>query len=480
MMKRILFTLLIAGFFLIVPCEGLEAASFQSAFGAREWDINWNPDLDLNSDGIIDGIDLAWSQLDPVNRNGRLIPAIYRMDHVLVKFEVEQPLNSMNGVLDGYNSRIVQGIDSGGTGFFRAELPSGESVTGFVARLKENPRIADAQPNYICSKSDFPNDTYYGRQWNFDAISVEKGWELTQGGDKDTVVAILDSGIAYENFEDYIQASDLAQTHFVPGYDFINSDDHPNDDEGHGTHVSGTVAQSTNNNIGVAGVAYRCALMPVKVLNNKGNGTSDSLAKGLRFAADNGAAVVNMSLGFPLGVDGGPAVRDAVTYAMTKDVICVGASGNEANTSGYDGGVDYPAALPGCIAVGGTRYDGNLAYYSNWGPELDCVAPGGDIGRDQNKDGQPDGILQQTFVNGNYTNIGFYYFQGTSMSTPHVAAAAALFKARHGGSLAAFRTALQETCQDLGDPGRDDRFGYGMIDLEGIVKKGTGWGADGW
>ena len=154
------------------------------------------------------------------------------------------------------------------------------------------------------------------------------------------------------------------------------------------------------------------------------------------------------------------------------------ASGNDASETWYTGGVSYPAASNQCIAVGAIRYDKKNAYYSNYGPELTCVAPGGDITVDQNKDGYPDGILQQTIAKGNPQKFGYYFYQGTSMATPHVSAAAALFVSRMGGGPDEFLQIIKETSLDLGPKGFDEKYGYGLIDIPAIVKRGYGWGAN--
>ncbi len=341
-----------------------------------------------------------------------------------------------------------------------------------------SPSVADAQYNYICRMSKTPDDEYYSLQWNFRHVGSEFAWDLTSGGDDSVVIAVLDTGIAYENFGEFEKAPDLAGTAFKSGFDFINDDSHPNDDEGHGTHVAGTIAQTTDNNIGTSGLAYGCSLMPVKILDASGNGTSSSLAQGIRWAADKGAQVINMSLGFPVGSTGGSVVKEAVAYAYGKGVIMVAASGNEANDPGYNGGVAYPAAYDECVAVGAVRYDKRYTDYSNYGAKLTCVAPGGAISMDQNGDGNPDGILQQTFIDANPTKFRFVFYQGTSMATPHVAAAAALFVSRKGGSPGRFMQVLKETCDDLGQSGFDERYGFGLLNIPRIVLTGQGWGAN--
>ncbi len=156
------------------------------------------------------------------------------------------------------------------------KVPSGQ-VKAQVALYSHNPNVVYAEPNYIAQAFSWPDDALYPRQWNFGTaaaggIGMEQAWGTPAMGTGVTV-AIVDTGIAYENYSSYVKAPDLAATAFVPGYDFVNGDTHANDDNSHGTHVAGTVAQSTNNTIGVAGIAYGATLMPVKVLNSSGSGS---------------------------------------------------------------------------------------------------------------------------------------------------------------------------------------------------------------
>jgi serine protease len=333
-------------------------------------------------------------------------------------------------------------------------------------KIKEYLNRADveyAEPNHIAYALMVPNDPYYKYQWNlnnpvYGGIQMEKAWDISTGS-QSVIVAVVDTGIAYENYGKYCQAPDLAQTCFVSGYDFINNDSHPNDDNSHGTHVAGTIAQSTNNSTGVAGIAFNTCLMPVKVLNSSGSGSYAAVANGIRFAADNGAKVINLSLG---GSVSDITLKDAVKYAYEKGVTVAAACGNENASSCL-----YPAAYDDyVIAVGATQYDETKAPYSNYGPSLDIVAPGGNTSIDQNGDGYVDGILQQTFSSSSAVcNFAYYFFQGTSMATPHAAGVAALLIAKGNATTPdQVRAALQETAEDKGTPGRDNTYGYGLID----------------
>ncbi len=178
-----------------------------------------------------------------------------------------------------------------------------------------------------------PNDPYYSKQWNMHKIGVEAAWTRTKG--KDVVVAVIDTGIT--------KLRDLQETKFVKGYDFVNDQYDAKDDNGHGTHVAGTIAQSTNNQFGVAGIAYEASLMPLKVLSADGGGTVADIAEAIKFAANNGADVINMSLG---GGGESQLMKEAIDYAYHKNVVIIAAAGNEgANRS------SYPARYPRVISV---------------------------------------------------------------------------------------------------------------------------------
>ena len=378
-------------------------------------------------------------------------------DEVIVKFKAAVASTEADKVLGRHGAVTLRVRKAGDYRVVR--IPPGKAPDAVAAELRKDSAVAYAEPNGIVRALMVPNDPYYVYQWHFRGpsgdINVEPAWDV-QTGQPSVVVAIVDTGVAYENYgKTYRLAPDLAGTAFVPGYDFVNNDSHPNDDEGHGTHVAGTVAQTTNNSLGVAGAAFGCAIMPVKVLNKNGNGTVDSVAQGIRYAADHGASVINLSLGSKSGAE---TMRSAVQYAYERGVTICAAAGNDGGPT-----VIYPAAYDAyVIAVGATRYDETLSYYSSYGPSVDVVAPGGDVTVDQNGDGYGDGVLQQTFSQ-NPASFGYYFFQGTSMATPHVSAAAALLISQGAGGPDAVRQALQNTAKDLGAPGRDDVYGYGLI-----------------
>ncbi len=349
----------------------------------------------------------------------------------------------------------------------RINLPLHMNVRMGIENYLLRDDVIFAEPDYTARMFSVPDDPYYRYQWNFNnpvsgGINSEEAWDKANG--TGTIVAVVDTGIAYEdNGYWYKKAPDFAGTAFAAGYDFVNNDSHPNDDEGHGTHVAGTIAQTTNNGLGVAGIAYGTSLMPVKVLDSRGYGYYSDIADGIRFAADNGADIINLSLG---GDAPSQALEDALRYAYEKGVTIVAAAGNNGKN-----GISYPAAYNNyVIAAGATRYDETRAPYSNYGADLDLAAPGGDITVDQNSDGYGDGILQQTFAR-DTRSFGYYFYQGTSMAAPHVSAVAALVISAGGAHTPdTLRQALTETAKDLGTPGWDSQFGWGLIDAAAAVR----------
>lgn len=393
-------------------------------------------------------------------------------DEILVKFK--DGINIQEIEATNRHFKAVRKAQGKHDRFLRLRIPEGAGVAELVSAYRQRPEVEYAEPNFVAWAHVVPNDPYYSLQWNLDnpaygGIHMEQAWQITTGA-PNVIVAVVDTGVAYEDYSEqvvnrrrvstvsYAKAPDLSGTTFVAGYDFINNDAHPNDDEGHGTHVTGTIAQSTNNATGVAGIAPATAIMPVKVLDSNGSGSYAAIADGIYFAADNGARVINMSLG---GSSASQTLENALAYAFGRGVTIVCSSGNNGSPST----IGYPAAYDDyCIAVGATRYDESVSSYSNGGASLDIVAPGGDLAVDQNGDGYGDGILQQTFSS-SPTSFGYWFYQGTSMAAPHVSGVAALLLASGvATSPQQVRNTLQATAEDKGAPGWDPVYGWGLLD----------------
>jgi len=301
--------------------------------------------------------------------------------------------------------------------------------------------VESIEPNYIYHTTVAPNDPQYSKQWHLHSINAEQAWDENRG--KGITVAIIDTGVS--------QVPDLAQTEFVAGYDFVNDKINADDDNGHGTHVAGTVAQSTNNNYGVAGVAYEAKIMPLKVLSGSGGGTISDIAEAIRFAADNKADVINMSLG---GGGESQVMKDAIEYAYNKGVVIIAAAGNENNNS-----ASYPARYARVIGVAATDAQGERAEFSNYGAGVDIAAPGG---------GHGSKIWQETIDPS--TNLPIIVgFQGTSMAAPHVAGVAALIKSTGVTAPAEVFAVLQQSVRKIEqDP--QNFYGAGNLDAVAAVK----------
>ena len=315
----------------------------------------------------------------------------------------------------------------------------------------------------------FPNDPKYKYQWHMDQIDMKGAWPLADGDG--VIVAVIDTGVAFDSYQSYIPMPDLAGVQFVKPFNFVGNNKHANDDHGHGTHVAGTIAQSTHNGIGVAGIGRAVKIMPLKVLGKDGSGSVGGIADAIRYAADEGAQVINMSLGgrFP-----SRAMKKAVAYAHSKGVVVVCAAGNDGR-----GKVSYPAAYPGSIAVAATQYDETTTFYSNWGKEIDIAAPGGNTRVDQNNDGMPDGVLQNTLVDGNPGKSDYLGYMGTSMASPHVAGVAALVVGEGVTNPDHVESILKSTARKP-KKGKFDkkRYGGGIVDAkEAVLKARSTFGA---
>jgi serine protease len=375
---------------------------------------------------------------------------------LLVDFENEESPGHISDILKGF------GIGDSNYSFFSREenwVRIRQAGSDLLDRLRRNEDVETVEPNYYYSALSVPNDPLYKHQWHLDLIGMKSAWDYPKGAP--VVVAVIDTGIAYESFRDKFLVEDLGESQFVKPYNFVKGNTHANDDHGHGTHVAGTIAQLTNNSIGVAGVASNIKLMPLKVLNSYGYGTLSDIAAAIRYAADNGASVINMSLGGPF-----PSfiLHKACKYAKEKGVVIVCAAGNSGRA-----GISYPANYSECLSVSAVRFDRHLTWYSSYGKGLTIAAPGGDMTVDQNGDGLMDGVLQNTLNPQDRSKQGYFLFQGTSMATPHVAAAAALLVSHGITDPDKVEKYLQDTATAVPD-GSSEQYGAGVLNVDAALR----------
>ncbi len=369
------------------------------------------------------------------------------------------------------------------------QLDHGVSVSTAISRLRAEPGVTYAVPNFVAhaAGSWTPDDRghtgsaggWQALQWNFLAgtgVDAPAAWANLNAdgrpGGRGVVVAVLDTGVAYRNWHQFRIAPDFVGTRFVAPYDFVARNRYPLDREGHGTFVAGTIAEGTNNGVGLTGIAYGASVMPVRVLDASGAGDAATISKGIRYAVSHGAQVINLSLEFDMTVTAAdiPDIESAILYAHRHGVVVVAAAGNDSSEE-----LAYPARTPTVISVGATTKDLCLADYSNGGAGLSLVAPGGgddaSLGQSNcNPDRNLPDIFQMTFPDpnapGRFGLPGGWY--GTSMASPHVAAVAALVIA--SGVLGPRPTPdqvlsrLEHTAQPLGGTTPNSNYGYGLVD----------------
>lgn len=392
---------------------------------------------------------------------------------IVLDLRDDAPPTAMNSLAARFNLQLAVSHQEASPGRIHVARVGAGALAETLESLRRHPMVAAAEPQRIfrippmeavhagagsgrslssppVGKGWKPNDPRYSEQWNLHRLGMEQAWQATRG--KGAVVAVIDTGVAFEQDQKCRLARDFGKTKFVEPYDFVFRDRHPNDDNGHGTHVAGTIAESTNNGEGVAGIAFEATIMPLKVLTSEGMGRMSDVAAAIRYAADNGAHVINLSLGSPLP---DAITRRACEYALRKGVTIVAAAGNTGEE-----GVSYPAAYPGVIAVSALGPSGTLAPYSSWGAPIALCAPGGD-----KTAGPEGGILQNTILDG---NDDYYAFQGTSMATPHVAAVAALIVSQGVRDPAEVRTVLEQSAVRRGPA---EKYGAGEVNAANAVGK---------
>lgn len=354
----------------------------------------------------------------------------YHINEVVVKFPKHPTDAELNQMKNAVSALSIKKL--GYTYVFRSHKMEAEPMIRYFQK-SWNPQYVE--PHYLYMTNDMkgiiPNDALYSQyQWNLPSIETEKGWNVSKGSEK-VLIAVLDTGVQLDH-------PDL-KGKIAKGTNLVDEASPPDDDVGHGTHVSGIIAASVNNGEGVAGLSWYNKVLPVKVLDSSGAGSTYSVAEGIIWATDHGAKVINMSLG---NYAQAQFLHDAVKYAYDRDVVLVAASGND-NTERPG----YPAAYPEVLAVASTDADGAKSSFSNFGDYIDVAAPGASIA--------------STYPGSQYAALS-----GTSMSSPHVAALAGLIRSINPDlTNVEVMDILRKSARDLGAKGKDNNFGYGQIDV---------------
>jgi serine protease len=325
---------------------------------------------------------------------------------------------------------------------------SNQNQQDVINRLRQNSLVQSVGENTTMHMFWTPNDPQFGDQWGFRRTETETAWNYTCG--RNIRVAVVDTGVACENHQNFSRLTDLAHTRCVQGWNFVSDDEHPNDDQGHGTHVAGTIAQTTNNAFGGAGIAHCSTIIPVKVLDRNGSGTTADVVEGIRFAADSGAHVINLSLG---GGGRSKIMEDVIAYARSRGSVVVCAAGNNGRF------VESPASEPGAFTVSAIGVGDQIAPFSSRGPEVDIAAPGVNI-------------LQQTICDHGRNHCEeFASWSGTSMATPHVAGIAALIMSMGVTNPSAVESVLRSSAQRPDHGIRDPNlYGAGIANAATAVK----------
>ena len=431
----------------------------------------------------------------PAARSTEPLTGAYAPDRIVVKYAPSaQAARTARASASGESQ---SGEEASATHLL--SVPAGTSLNIALRKLRDQKNVVWAVPDYVARTTSvaIPNDpgiightpgAWQQTQWNFDGtygINASQAWsnvaaDGAPGGAK-VVVAVLDTGVAYANRGKYRRSPDFSNYSFVQGYDFIDHTPYANDHNGHGTFVAGTIAEATNNNYGLTGLAYAARIMPVRVLDSAGEGDASVIAEGVRFAVNHHARIINLSLEFSsdVGASDIPELIEALRYAYRHNVLVVAAAGNEGSTI-----IPYPARAGHVIAVGATTEHGCLASYSNDGRGITLVAPGG--GPDASLPGDPNctpelpsgrDIFQMTFTGSSPRVFGFPNgYEGTSMATPHVAATAALIIAAgilgRKPTVAQLTARLKGTARRLGGPQDQALYGAGLLDAAAATAPG--------
>ena len=463
----------------------------------------------------------------------------YRAGRVVVRFRDEAAMTDRRAAVRAASDTGEISVRPSYADFDIVRIDPSEDAEQAASVLRQRPEVQFAQVAHRVHSLMVPNDPLYlSLQWNLPLINMEKAWDIQPQAGSAITVAVIDSGMAYQSavltatlpaFKDefgrqypalgrviipYSAATQLvapgAASRIVAPYDFVNERPTPYDFEGHGTHVSGTIGQLTNDGIGTAGIAFNVKLMPVKVLasawdllfagftdiSNVG-GSDDDVARGIRYAADNGAKILNMSLGSsgppdcaskPNQADCSPVIEAAMRYAVGKGCFIAVAGGNEFEDTVPPYGTnptsivaEIASRIPGAVSVAAVDRSKAHAYYSSTGSYIELSAPGGS----ERGFGSNGFVRQQTFdftftdtflfppsqfVAPRFDVFGYIGYIGTSMAAPHVAGVAAMLMQQGVTDPAAIEELLEKTAVDLGTPGRDNTFGFGLVDARAALR----------
>ena len=345
----------------------------------------------------------------------------YKKGEVVVKFKEGKSLSSKQ--LEKFDANVLE--DNEAVVDSKVKVLKVGNVEAVVKALNNNPNVEYAEPNYLFEATFTPNDTYYsGYQYGPQNTDTPAAWDITQGSSSQEI-AIIDSGVDY-NHPDLDDKT-------IRGYDFVDDDYYPMDLNSHGTHVAGTAAAETNNGTGVAGMAPNTKILAVRALNAEGNGSLNDIADAIRYSADVGAEVINLSLGCNCDTQ---TLEDAVDYAWNSGSVVIAAAGNDGVSTTFE-----PASYANAIAVGAVDSSNNVASFSNYGTWVDVTAPGVSIASTT-------------------PNNGYAYKSGTSMASPHVAGLAGLL-ASQGRSNSNIRAAIEQTADPISGTGY--YFEHGLI-----------------
>lgn len=463
--------------------------------------------------------------------------ARFRPGRVLVRFRDEASMAERRAAVRMASDSGEIGTRPSYADFDVVQLNPSEDAEAAARVLSQRPEVQYAQVAHRVRATMVPNDPLYATmQWNLPMLNLEKAWDIQPAAGSTITVAVIDTGMAHQNatitatipaFRDdqgtrypalgtvtipYSAAPQLVNAanagRIVMPFDFVtNGARPPLDFEGHGTHVSGTIGQLTNDGVGTAGVAFNVKLMPLKALASDWDvlfgsatdvgGFDDDIARALHYAADNGAKIINMSLGSsgPANCatnanqpECSPVIEAAMRYAVGKGCFVTVAGGNEFEDNIPPFGTNPTSILaeiasrvPGVVSVAAVNRGKDHAFYSSTGSYIELSAPGGDV----RGFGLAGAIYQQTF-DPNFTDtfllppaqyhaprfdvMGFIPYQGTSMAAPHVAGVAAMLMQQGVTDPAVIEEVLEKTAVDLGGAGRDNTFGFGLVDARAALR----------